>query len=239
MAQTLALLAWVIALAGCGRSRFDAADPDAAPPDGVDAPAAPGPIVHLTFDTGRFLLDELGHHPTCTGCPTQVGGHLGQAASFDGSASCLTIPDTPALRPSAFTIALWQLAPSTQTVDGFVVSRSLGGATDVSNTIAFTIDPADEWYFEVTGQATTRTIAHGVWHHFAGVYDGSRLAMFVDGNQLDPAIPAPLTYGADNLRIGCDFDIGSEVGVYAGLVDDFRFYDLALAAGEIAALASM
>jgi hypothetical protein len=242
MLQPFALVALVV-VAACGRRSFDVVDGDVVDGDVVDGDVVDAqilPILHLTFDSGRFLVDEVGNLvPTCTGCPTQVAGHLGQAAQFDGTTSCLTMPDVPALRPPAFTISLWLFAPSAQGANATVVSRSLDGATEVSNTITFAIHQSDLWYFEITGVATTRPVASGAWHHFAGVYDGTQLAMYVDGIQLDPGQPAPLTYGADNLRIGCDFDRGAEANKYAGVVDDLRFYDLALGSGAISALSEM
>ncbi len=78
-------------------------------------------------------------------------------------------------------------------------------------------------------------IDDGRWHHVAGVYDGTRLLLYVDGS-LDASTPAdgiintndvPLFIGGNAQAAGRDWN---------GWIDDVRLYDYALRQVEVASL---
>jgi hypothetical protein len=81
----------------------------------------------------------------------------------------------------------------------------------------------------LTGSAN---INDNQWHHVAGVYNGSKMDLYVDG-KLDASQTASgsLNVSATNVYIG-----GSPSQSFNGLVDDVRIYNRALSADEIEAL---
>jgi len=80
----------------------------------------------------------------------------------------------------------------------------------------------------------TTNINDDQWHHVAGVYNGSRLYLYVDGG-LDASDSASgsLNVSTSNVYIG-----GSPSQSFNGLIDDVRIYDRALSADEIRILFS-
>jgi hypothetical protein len=76
----------------------------------------------------------------------------------------------------------------------------------------------------------------GSWHHVAGTFDGTELAVYIDGQlaattsasgSLSPATGTNLMVGADPVN---------PVDKFTGVVDEVRVYNRALSAAEIAAL---
>lgn len=89
----------------------------------------------------------------------------------------------------------------------------------------------------VDGQGIAATVAApeaGTFHHVVGVYDGSRLFLYVDGVLLGNAPDArtaldktaPLLIGAQTTDL---------YGGYRGVVDEIAIYDRVLPAARIAA----
>jgi tetratricopeptide (TPR) repeat protein len=77
-----------------------------------------------------------------------------------------------------------------------------------------------------------REISDGRWHHLVGVYDGSRLSVYVDG-ELDATIGAtgrvrtndwPVFIGENSEETNREWD---------GLIDDVRIYSYALTAADV------
>jgi tetratricopeptide (TPR) repeat protein len=83
-----------------------------------------------------------------------------------------------------------------------------------------------------------RQIDDALWHHVAGVYDGTRLRLYVDG-ELDASATAGGTIMVSDLPL----IIGSAAGPagggrtnWTGWIDDVRIYDYGLSDAEIRAL---
>ncbi len=94
------------------------------------------------------------------------------------------------------------------------------------------------------GQNTTITANDGVWHHIAYTYDGAEIKVYVDGvldfTRPETKINTGVT-GDRQITIGSE---GSSDGSltfrpFSGAMDDFRLYNRALSAGEIASLAGL
>jgi hypothetical protein len=81
----------------------------------------------------------------------------------------------------------------------------------------------------LTGSAN---INDNQWHHIVGVYDGSKMYLYVDG-KLDAykSASGSLNVSAANVYIG-----GSPSQSFNGLIDDVRIYNRALSADEIRTL---
>jgi hypothetical protein len=230
----------ILVLCACGHIGFD----DATTPSGDAAPLSNGLVLHFTFDTSAPLLRDTGsanRDATCTSCPLQIGGRIGDgAASFDGT-QCLDIADGLDVRPAQFSLSLW-FSSATTSVAVDMMARPHDGATTTMDTFELTWGGGvgnDEvaMIFEGIGPGTAVDIAG--WHHVATTYDGALLSLWVDGRQ--PANPAAvaLTYSSDDDLIGCDVDRGALVTGFVGSLDDVRFYNRVLDQSEIQALAAM
>jgi len=80
-----------------------------------------------------------------------------------------------------------------------------------------------------------RSVNDGKWHHIAGIYDGSKMYLIIDGN-MDTSQPAsgrintndePVFIGENSENTGRHWD---------GLIDDVRIYNYALSEDEITEL---
>jgi hypothetical protein len=90
-------------------------------------------------------------------------------------------------------------------------------------------------YGNLTGRAN---VNDGRWHHVAGVYDGRRLSLYVDG-EMDASAPAfaftRINTSADHVLIGGNAGVQPPRG-WNGLIDDLRIYSYALPAEDIKTL---
>jgi len=181
--------------------------------------------------------DNIGNNNgTLVGGATYANGEVGQAFLFDGSSGYVSIPDSASLDVATtnITIELWlKVNQTTPNSDwrGIVSKGNLSWQLEGiqgSGAIAFTINPTDPGLFG------TRNVNDGLWHHVAGVYDGSYLYIYVDGS-LDTSTPTTTTFVAqtnDPLLLGANPH--SPLPYYFnGLVDEVSVYDRALSAQQI------
>jgi tetratricopeptide (TPR) repeat protein len=95
--------------------------------------------------------------------------------------------------------------------------------------------PGTEWG-NILGK---RNVNDGKWHHVAGVYDGLRMYLYVDG-VLDMSSEASgkIATNAWHVLIGANEEMtvkGEPGRSFNGLIDDLRIYDYALSEAEIKA----
>jgi hypothetical protein len=82
----------------------------------------------------------------------------------------------------------------------------------------------------------SQDVNDGVWHHVAGVYDGSEISLYVDGI-LDASLAASGTIATNTYQVCIGGNVDRPGREWNGLLDDVRIYDHALSAAEIAGLA--
>jgi hypothetical protein len=95
----------------------------------------------------------------------------------------------------------------------------------------FGLKMADEW-----GATRGRTkVDDNRWHHAVGVYDGARIALYIDG-KLDASAPAsgPIAANDEPVLIGENSERPGRF--WHGLLDEVRLYSYALSEDEITAL---
>jgi hypothetical protein len=243
---------WLLVLyAACGRSGFEPCGTSDATSDGTHDVAADavtnleqGLVLHLAFEPGAYLTDTspaVRGDALCTNslCPVQIGGRVGAGAAAFSGTQCLSIVDALDLRPNAFTFAIW-IAPQATVAGGTPFARPYMGASAVTDTFAIEIDPSPLlWNIYVGGQGIAANVTMA-WHHVVGVYDGNVLTVYIDGVTPKPPVNAGAAiYFMDDVRVGCDFEQGSEQYKYKGSLDDVRFYNRPLTAAEVAELAAM
>jgi len=75
----------------------------------------------------------------------------------------------------------------------------------------------------------------GQWHHVVGIYDGTRLCLYVDG-RLDNSVEVSKSIGTNDKPVYIGGHSEQAERCWNGLIDDVRIYDYALSQNEVAAL---
>jgi len=224
--------------------------PDAAPSvDGASDSATPlKPILHYKFDetTGNMITDSSGnaHAGTVSGTHTWVAGHVGNACAFDGTSAFASAPAGIVSTLTAITIATWvevDAASNWQRILDFgnssMVYMLLTPKNSTTGTLRFAITVSGATGEQVLDGSSALPV--GVWKHVAVVLDGQRASLYVDGaleSFKNSFTMRPIDIGAtQNNWLG-----RSEYAVdpyFKGKLDDFRIYDRALTAVEVASIA--
>ncbi|HEY5924001.1 MAG TPA: LamG domain-containing protein [Kofleriaceae bacterium] len=234
------LCAWrwlLLALPACGRCEFDA--------EPIDAMPDPSLIAHYRFDDDPLdgVLDSTGNGHTggCnTTCPVVETGKLGKAYRFNGTSDYIVVPDASDLRPPSLTASMWLFKTEASGVDCLV--SKLYGAVSL-NSWQLVSDASGDLNICTTGATSgrcDRTVANVVtanrWHHIAYVHTGTDHVGYIDGIEMVRAT-IDITYDTGRLLFGADIDNATEYCVLAGLMDDVRIYNRALAQTELTELA--
>lgn len=231
----------------------DPTGPDAAPNCAGLSPDRAAPDAHWPLDeaSGTAARDATGEHDGVvlgsgtSGAPLWTTGQVGGALELDGADDRVVIADAPLFAPGSgdFSVAAW--ARTTADQEGAIVSRQrcasvgehlwhLGMWGD--GALYYRLGDGDELPI-VTHYATR--INDGAWHHVAAVFerDGDG-TLFLDGAPVESASLASIGAidGSREVHIGAVTDCGGIVP-WRGAIDDVRYYERALAACEVAALA--
>jgi hypothetical protein len=219
----------------------------------------------LDEGSGNTVEDSVGgNNGTLLNGPTWISGVLGGALSFDGINDCIEIGNNPAFNspPGSFCVALWvnirywgtqwslcpigirgdgagwslrrfgnwwsMQYPDTYTMPYEVLSfttRGVGHAGDgVEDSPSWTVPPQNEWL------------------HITCIYDHEKNKKYIYFNGVVDAEwdtnPGTVTPATQKLYIGAMSNAGDTgpENFFNGLIDDVRFYDSALSAGEVMAV---
>ena len=165
-----------------------------------------------------------------------VASEVGQAFSFDGVSSYVSIPDSPSLDTfvSSITVETW-IKMNQLTADwnweGIVTKGNSSWRLQVTagaQTVAFSatgVSPHADLY-------GSRNVYDGQWHHMAGVYDGTNMFLYVDGT-LDVSQPATGSISQNSSPLCIGQTAESTGYFFNGLIDEASIYNRALTASEI------
>lgn len=224
--------------------------PDAAPSDdgASDAAGSPQPILHYKLDetTGNMVTDSSGNARagTVNGTHTWVAGHTGNALAFDGASAFVAAPGGIVSTLTAITIATWVEVDATsswQRILDFgnstMVYMLLTPKSSTTGTVRFAITVSGATGEQILDGSSA--LPTGVWKHVAVVLDGQQASLYIDGaleSFKNSFTMRPIDLGATtNNWLG-----RSEYTVdpyFKGKLDDFRIYDCALTAAQIASVA--
>lgn len=204
---------------------------------------------------GWYKLDESdggtakdssgnGHDGTVEGDPTwePSGGKVGGAIALGGDGDFLGIRDESDFDfVAGVTVATWIKANQLYTPWQAIVTKGDTAwriqRNAEENTLEFACTgldiPGGNDYGSLYG---TKAIRQGEWHHVAGVYDGKRMALYVDG-ALDASQEASGTINTNDtpVQIGANTDMPDRF--WNGLIDEVRLYNYGVSAAEIEKLA--
>lgn len=191
--------------------------------------------------SGGVARDTTGAHDgSCAICPEPVQGWRGGGYRFDGMETFIVIPDHPAFRSRAGTVALWAFQGGGTAAEGVMVSK-LMDANDWSSWALSALARQLRFYgggAEII-ESPAGSFPQGRWVHCAAVWDGGDKRLYIDGAQAGLAEAGEINYDASDLLIGMRPDPApsNRVG-FAGVLDDVRIYQRALAPDEIEQLAA-
>lgn len=182
---------------------------------------------------------------------SSVGGQFQTSSVFNGSTSKIVLANSAALRPPGlYTVSAWVKIPQTTTAAYRQVFYSGKQATYVAG-IEFRKTDAQKLQLLhgnytnlIVGDgyqaaSSTASINTGVWTHIAGRWDGTHIAVFVNGvKDGEIAYNKAPAYDADNR---CDIGINNYTGstfVYPfdGSIDDLSLFGRGLTDAEILSL---
>ena len=162
-------------------------------------------------------------------------GRYGRGLHFDGVNDRVRVQDSPSLRLSpALTLEAW-IRPGTDfSGSGTVLAKRDSYELRILNNPV----PRAVGAIWVGGDREAITsqakLEHGVWQHVALTFDGSRLALYVDGVlDKDRALPpSSVDVNSEPLFLGV-FWTGPGLRWYAGGMDEVRLSSVARAASEL------
>jgi hypothetical protein len=186
-------------------------------------------------------LDVLGlNNGTLQGGAGFAPGMVGYAFDLNGSSAYVDVPDSPSLDPTAaITVEAWICPrPPLDPVAAPIVKKAgEGQGTDHGYSLELSGPSAVAFWVFLNGQGWIPSPAAALpanqWSHVAGVYDGSRVALYLNGQLVGTPTYAPslILASGNHLQIGHD---PSNPGRYFhGQIDEASVYNTALSAGQI------
>jgi hypothetical protein len=156
---------------------------------------------NVAVDDGPFGLD--GMWPATAG-PEWIAGVAGTALRFDGDEQDeVAIAEHRALEPATVTVAAWVRRTGSPGAHRYVFSK--GAATCAHGSYGLYTGPeggaafyvAGDGWFTLSPQVPEAAVWDGRWHRLVGAYDGARVRLYLDGDEVGAGIPGPtqIEYG--------------------------------------------
>lgn len=234
----------MLTLAACDEPDAIDGEDEAAPSQrAADLAEMPAPVGlwHLDEDcTSTVVLDDsaTAAHGQRFGGATCVAGKTDRAVGLDGVDDRVEISDRPAFHfTTQMTAAAWVRPTATGGFRAIVnkwFTMDAYGLAIVDGRYNFSVAlPNGGW--GATHDVSAPAVA-GAWAHVAGVYDGQRISLYVDGalaaTKLISNEPRALQDSARPLVIGNH----PSWSAFAGQIDEVRLYDVALAPAQVKSL---
>ncbi|MFN0126711.1 MAG: family 16 glycoside hydrolase [Verrucomicrobiales bacterium] len=203
---------------------------------------ARGLVGRWMFDEGNGSLarDVSGrdNHGTIMGGAKWIEGKIGGALQFDGTDDFVSIPNESDFDiTGGVTISAWIRVESFTNPWQAIVTKGdrawrLHRANETKSVGFACSDLSREQVGDLDGN---QDVADGQWHHVAGVLDGTKTSIFVDGALDASADSSPsISVNDYSVLIGANAQVTGRL--FHGLIDDVRIYDRALSVDELRAL---
>jgi beta-galactosidase len=198
------------------------------------SPADPGTanlVAYWPMDGNYNDVTGHGYNATAGTGVTLAAGHLGQSASFSGAASVsyLNCANSGGINlNTGATVSAWVKSSGLVHSYASVVTKGVNAwrmiRNNTASTISFHFDAPDNSEYQANG---VTPVLDNQWHHLMGVYDGSTVRLYVDG-QLDATGAAgTVNTTTDPVYIGSRSD-NRTTRNWIGQIDEVRIYDRAL-----------
>jgi hypothetical protein len=184
---------------------------------------------------GTNLIGRLHGQPRWA--PDQ-GRHQG-AIELDGVSNWIECADSTDLGfRDSFSVSVW-IKPRAASISGDTLMAK-GNAWELRR-----LEGTGELEFAVNGPQTAestrantsrvvckRPLANEQWHHVAAIYDGKRIALYIDGREED-SLKASGPTALNNLPLTVGDNAARRGQRWNGWLDDVRLYDRSLSIEEI------
>jgi phage protein U len=202
----------------------------------IGAPLSFGLVGHWAFDetSGSTASDSSGNNNAGTlinGPVWNSAGRVGGALSFDGVNDYVSLGNPAVLIPgNAITLAGWMNLTDTS-ANRFIISKYKGPKPTF---LRFQAGGGVQCSIGGTSATVTTSMVIGQWYHTACTYDGAIIRLYLNGVQVTTVSKT----GAIADEAATDWLIGarspSNPAIFMkGLIDDVRFYNVALTAADI------
>jgi hypothetical protein len=175
-----------------------------------------------------------GNNGTISGATWTAAGKYGNALSFNGFNSRVTVPDSAALHvTTGMTLEAWVYPTATSSAWRDVIEKGndnyyLMATAQVAGGL-----PATSGTWAEPPLCGTSILLVNIWSHLASTYDGVTLRLYVNGAQVaTKSVSGSIRVTADALTFGSDPFYGQYL---SGRIDDIRIYNRSLTAAEIQA----
>ncbi|MHC4143658.1 MAG: LamG domain-containing protein [Planctomycetota bacterium] len=225
----------------------------------VDAEKSDGSVIKgklWSFLTGRMVawwkFDKIESRIAVDSSGSGLDGRLvggaqiisdpekGNVLSLDGEGDYVDCGNNPAFDiTSSITIAAWIKVDTFDKRWQAVVTKGdtawrlqREGETDALHFACTGLDVPSNRYSAVYGE---RQMNDEKWHHVAGVYNGRKMFLYVDG-ELDNSAEATGRINTNSWKVLIGENAERKGRFWNGLIDDVRIYSYALSEAEIKAL---
>ena len=167
-----------------------------------------------------------------------AAGMVRSAFNFDGVDDYVAVSDDPSLNPiHAITVDAWINRSSLDNDYGPVVVKRPNNNSGYTLEAAYG-DIAFHVYVSGRGYVSSpfATLPTDQWVHVAGVYDGSTISLYLNGNLIGSNTSAPGAIHVESGELGIGHDQANPDRFYKGLIDEVEIFDRALSASEIQAI---
>ena len=195
-----------------------------------------------TFDEGKGSLARdvsgRGNHGTVMGGAKWTDGIIGGALQFDGTDDFVSIPNESNFDiTGSITVSAWIRVESFTKPWQAIVTKGdrawrLHRANKTKRVGFACSDLSREQVGDLYGK---REVDDGKWHHVAGVLDGTKASIFVDG-ALDTSTNSSPNISVNDYSVLIGANAQATGRLFHGLIDDVRIYDRALSVDELRAL---
>ena len=195
---------------------------------------------------GKRVVDFQGDNDGETNAdPEAVEGMIGEALKFDDKNDCIVVPDSASLDVnSKITVEAW-IKPATfiSQYPGIVCKWDWGSG---NRSYALYLQNSQNPWFMISDNGayiggnyeciSPMPLSTDKWYHLAGVYDGSKLMLYVDGIKVcEKDLKAEIFSGTAELSIGASMNGGAVATdeIFNGIIDEVRIYNNSLTEAEV------
>ena len=197
-----------------------------------------GLVAYWSFDEGTgntvYDLSGNGNHGTIHGA-TWTQGKFGKALSFDGVDDYVDCGNDESLNiTDEITIEAWVKRAGdfpTNNIGNIVWRHNYGARTGyrlfayTNGRVRFAVGNGSNIYYAGTGYPLS-TI--GEWVHVVGVFDGSYVKLYINGQFNDE-----VQFSGSFVEADCNLLISQGAETFNGTIDEVRIYNRALSEEEI------
>ncbi|CAG0929312.1 hypothetical protein TFLX_01247 [Thermoflexales bacterium] len=209
------------------------------PADGQNCVSPPANMVSW-WPGDEDAIDLMGSNNGVTqNGVTFAPGMVRSAFQLDGVDDYVAVPDASSLQiANALTVDAW-IKPSSLLQAYAPLVKKPGTGNNSGYALEFLFNNVTFWvYVNGTGWVNSPwvPVPVGEWSHVAGVYDGSVVSLYVNGNLIGSPTSAPGSIVVPNGELHIGHDPANTTRFYHGLIDEVELFNRALSASEIQAI---